>query len=202
MPAWAAQASALGGAVVFLKRDGDGKDWYEYLKTKPFAEGSVVATTMVEGPDNAEVVKAVFRDCTMLFPFKQRCIEIRGVDPAETKPHNLFAWMVFHPDTLTLTGTPVPPQPPVVSQSVAASQALIQLSRMPHDGSVVPGAKNLAEATEALVNQSGDYELKTWFARAQRWLIDNPNVLKIGAAFNLSAADIKAAFDAAALIAN
>lgn len=200
MPDWAIEASKIGGAIVFVRRDGDGVDWYAYVKTGPFAKDSIVATTISEGDPRGETVKAVFRDVSMIFPFNHRLIEIDGVDPAETKPHNLFAWMIFDPVNLRLTGEPVPPQPIVPDLSVSAAQALIQLSRMPHDGSVVPGAKNLAEATEALVAQSGDYELKTWFARAQRWVITNPNVQKIGAAFHLSADDIRSAFEAAAKI--
>lgn len=202
VPLWAQMASYVGGAVVFYKRDGDGMDYYDFLKSAPFGENAVIISTTSGSDPNTELVFTVFRDPSMVQPYNQRVIEVLGVDPAETKPHNLFEFMKYHPDTLTFSGDNTPPVPPVLAQNVTAAQALIQLSRMPHDGSVVPGAKNLADATEALVAQSGDYELKTWFNRAQRWFIDNPNVLKIGAAFSLSAADIKAAFDAAALIAN
>lgn len=93
-----------------------------------------------------------------------------------------------------------PPPPPGDIGVVTSVQALIQLSRMPHDGSVVPGTDNLLDATEALISQSTDRELKTWFNRSQTWKIDNPNVLKIGQLFHLTKADIQAAFNAAYLI--
>lgn len=99
---------------------------------------------------------------------------------------------------------PSPPEPPVLPPQpvtqVSAAQALIQLSRMPHDGSVIPGTDNLADATEALVAASNDRELKIWFSRSTVWIITDPNVQKIGTAFKLSAEDIQAAFDAASKI--
>jgi hypothetical protein len=96
---------------------------------------------------------------------------------------------------------PVPPAAPYVPVTdVAASQALIQLSRTPYQDPDMPGVDNLADATEQLVAGSTDRELKIWFSRAQRWYITNPNVRKLGARFGLSDAAIQAAFDAASQI--
>lgn len=198
LPDWALEVLASGTRAAFSRRDGDGVDWYEYrMAPNRWAPGSLVATTQSFPNVDGETVQGVFRDFTMPFPMGMRVIEIRGVSEDEEKPHKLFEQQRF--DLATLTIAPFPDEPVAVT-SVSAAQALIQLSRMPHDGSVVPGAKNLAEATEALVAQSGDYELKTWFARAQRWVITNPNVRKIGAAFHLSDDQIFAAFQSAAKI--
>lgn len=201
LPEWAQQASALGGTVLFMRRESDNVDWYDFIKTDgQFFENAVLALTVPDADPATETVGAISRDETKLVPYNQRVIEILGVDPAEPKPHNLFEWLTYHPDTKTFSGEPGPPKAPEVDLSVSAAQALIQLSRMPHDGSVVPGTDNLLDATEALVDASKDRELKTWFNRAQRWIITNPNVQKIGVAFNMSQDDIKAAFDAASKI--
>jgi hypothetical protein len=199
LPDWAAALPVPPGQVVyFYRRESDGKDWYEYRKTA-FPADSVVATTLRDPTNGVETVMAIVRNPQDIDPISQRVIEISGVDPENPKPWQLFEQLTYHPDTVTFSGEPGF-KPPVVDFSVASSQALIQLGRMPHDGSVVPGADNLADATEMLVQQSGDRELKTWFARAQRWVITNPNVQKIGAAFKLSPEEIQAAFDAASKI--
>lgn len=113
MPEWAIEASRIGGAIVFFRREWDGLDFYEWLKTNPFQADSIVAHTLVEGGNpEEETVKAVFRDSSMLSPHNQRVIEIQGVDPNEKKPHNLFAWLTYHPDTHTFSGEPTPPTPP------------------------------------------------------------------------------------------
>jgi hypothetical protein len=112
MPDWAKALSAIGSPVIFARRDSDRKDFYDYLKAKPFAPDAIVATTTADS-SGTETVAAVYRDPTMIAaPFNQRLIEVAGVDPAETKPHNLLAWLTYHPDTLTFSGEPVPPSPP------------------------------------------------------------------------------------------
>lgn len=108
------------------------------------------------------------------------------------------AGYAFVDGALTKVTPPAPAAPRVTN--VAASQALIQLSRMPYQDPAMPDVDNLADATEQLVAASSDRELKIWFSRAQRWLIDNPNVKKIGAVFNLTDDQIQAAFDAASQI--
>lgn len=90
--------------------------------------------------------------------------------------------------------------PPGADLSVSSAQAMIQLSRMEHDGSIVPGATTLAEAVTKLVENSGDQELQAWFARAGRWVITNQNVRKIGYALKLDDEAIRKAFEEAAKI--
>lgn len=122
MPDWAKTLSAIGSPVVFARRDSDRKDFYDYLKSKPFAADAIVATTTAD-PSGTETVAAVYRDPTMIAaPFNQRLIEVAGVDPAETKPHNLLAWLTYHPETLTFSGEPVPPSPPPLSSMNSCSK--------------------------------------------------------------------------------
>lgn len=112
LPEWAVQASSVGGAIIFFQRESDNVDFYAWRNTNPFKTDSIVAQTMVEGNTTSETVKGVYRDVTMLSPFNQRIIEIQGVDPKETKPHDLFAWMTYDPKTKTLSGEALAPQPP------------------------------------------------------------------------------------------
>jgi hypothetical protein len=107
--------------------------------------------------------------------------------------------MTFDPP-LSKSPPAVPDPEPKPVTDVSAAQALIQLSRIPYQDPELPGAENLADATEMLVQYSSDRELKIWFARAQRWYINNPNVKKLGARFNLDDDQIKAAFEAASQI--
>ncbi|WP_345820093.1 hypothetical protein ABC766_29310 [Methylobacterium fujisawaense] len=107
MPDWTKLA---GGQVIFLRRDSDGIDWYAYRNADDtFQAGSVLANTIKDPTAGREVIKAVFRDPSMIFPVGQRLIEIFGVEPTDQKPHNLFAEMVFDPATHTLSDQP--PQP-------------------------------------------------------------------------------------------
>jgi hypothetical protein len=190
-------ATAMGlGVVVFLRRESDGRDWYEFRDADgSFTEGGVLACALFDPGTGLETVDATQRDERMIFPAGQRLLEITGVPADDEKPFKLFKGKVYDPATNTIVD---PPEPQ--AKQVTSAQALIQLSRMPHDGSVVPGTDNLLDATEALVAASPDRELKTWFARSQTWRIDNPNVLKIGTAFKLTKEEIQAAFNAASKI--
>jgi hypothetical protein len=178
MPDWAIEASTFGGAVVFLKREGDGVDWYQYRNSNPFTADTVLATTLIEGPNNDEIVKAVFRDPSSIFPFGQRVIEIFGVDPAETKPHNLFSWMTFHPDTLTLSGEPVAPQPPVFKSFVSAAQAKTALYNA-----------DLLDKVEEIVKAYPYRPVKIFFESANNWFESDPYVRAIGLELGLLAYD-------------
>jgi hypothetical protein len=197
IPEEAQAASAAGlGEVVFLRRESDGRDWYEFRDADgSFTEGGVLACALYDPGTGLETVDATQRDERMVFPAGQRLLEILGVPADDAQPFKLFKGKVYDPATNTISE---PPEPQV--KQVASVQALIQLSRMPHDGSVIPGADNLLDATDELVSASTDRELKTWYARSQTWRIDNPNVQKLGAAFKLSKEEIQAAFNAAAKI--
>lgn len=185
-----------GGRVLFVRQGSNGPDWYEYRKTG-FAAGTLVAMAFLENRTGQEVIMGVYpdRDNMAVPPPGTHVLEISGTDPADPKPWAQFEQRIYDPKAKAIGDVWKAPL-----LSVAASQAKIQLSRMPHDGSVVPGAANLFEATKKLVEGSGDFELQLWFTEARAWKVDSPNVQKIGAAFKLSPEEIKAAFDAASKI--
>lgn len=168
LPEWAASASSIGGAIVFIRRDSDEVDFYDYLKTKPFGKDAIVANTIASQGTKVETVGSVFRDPTMIFPFNQRLIEILGVDPSERKPHNLFAWLTFHPDTLTFSGEPVPPQQPAVDMSVSAAQAKTALFNAKLDDKV-----------EQIVTNHPYKPVRIFYQNANFWLKGNPYVRAI-----------------------
>lgn len=118
MPDW---AEGMGIPVAYAKRDGDGVDWYEYRKTA-FGAGSVLCTVLLDPSDGIETVKAVFRDASMLFPANHRLIEVEGFDPADDKPHNTFAWMVYDAKANALLPA-LPPKVVAVADYQFAGQA-------------------------------------------------------------------------------
>jgi len=204
MPEWAISASVIGGAIVFLRRDNDGVDFYEYLKTKPFGKDAIVANT-IAAPDTAvETVGSVFRDPTMIFPFNQRLIEVLGIDPAEKKPHNLLAWLTFHPDTLTFSGQPQPPQLPSMGVMVSAAQAKTALfNTKTSDG------KTLLDKVESVISAYPYRPVKIFYENANNWLKKDPYVRAIATELDLLKLDsnhneidngFDALFDAAAKI--
>jgi hypothetical protein len=112
MPDWAEAATVIGGTILFMRRD-DGIDWYDYIRAEArFQEGAVLALTIAGADAGSEMVGAIYRDPTKLIPFSQRVIEIDGVPASEDKPHNLFEWLTYHPDSLSFSGVAGPPQAP------------------------------------------------------------------------------------------
>ena len=174
LPEWAASASSIGGAIVFIRRDSDRVDFYDYLKTKPFGKDAIVANTIASQGTKVETVGSVFRDPTMILPFNQRLIEILGVDPSETKPHNLLAWLIFDPDTLTFSGEPVPPQPPPVDMSVSAAQAKTALFNAKQ-----PDGTALLDKVEQIVANHPYKPVRIFYQNANFWLRGNPYVRAI-----------------------
>lgn len=184
MPEWAQEASAIGGAPVFIRR-GDGVDFYDFRNSSPFAVNAIVATTTTDAA-GVETVGSVFRDPTMIFPFNQRLIEIDGVDPAETKPHNLFAWLTFHPDTLSFSGVPVPPMPPDTSTPSSCSK--LGLKRAFEEQGLWPTVRAMI---------AGDAEMAEDWGLAIQIRINDPIVTKARAGLaqqgiGLSDADVQA----------
>ncbi|WP_426313461.1 hypothetical protein ACN9MF_17820 [Methylobacterium fujisawaense] len=108
LPEWA-QGNVLPAA--FARRTSDGVDWYAFRNNAAnFAKDSIVCTVLRDPSDGVETVKAVFRDETMIFPGGSRLIEVLGVDPADPKPHDVLAWMIYDPINRVL----LPPAPPPV----------------------------------------------------------------------------------------
>jgi hypothetical protein len=118
MPDW---AKGVSYPVGFVRRLTDKVDWYEYRKTA-FTDGSVIATVLRDPSDGIETVKLVTRDVSGPFPASHRVIEILGFDPADTKPHNTFAWMVYDPAKKALSAA-LPPKVAGVADYQFAGQA-------------------------------------------------------------------------------
>ncbi|RZK44494.1 MAG: hypothetical protein EOO61_03615 [Hymenobacter sp.] len=107
MPDWA-QSNETGGYLpAFLKRESDDRDYYEFKRDGlNSSENTILALTLLYPSTGKEIVKAVYKDHSLAFPVNQRLLEIFGVDPEETKPHNLFTEMVYDPKSQTLSGEP------------------------------------------------------------------------------------------------
>jgi hypothetical protein len=177
-PEWAKLAVSFGGGVVFLKRDSDGVDWYDYRNSAQFTAGTIVVATMVEGPNGEEIVKTAFRDASDIFPFAQRAIEIIEDEPSEDDPAGRFVWMTFDPDTLSFSGEPTPPKPPVFKPFVSAAQAKTALYNA-----------NLLDKVEEIVQAYPYRPVKIFFESANNWFESDPYVRAIGLELGLLSYD-------------
>jgi hypothetical protein len=66
-------------SIAFAKRESDGVDWYQFIRTEgSFAEGSVLATAMWQDFYNEFVVGPAVYDAQRLFPANQILLEITG----------------------------------------------------------------------------------------------------------------------------
>lgn len=105
MPEWTKETPS-GYLVSFIRRQTDGKDYYDYVKEGQLSEGSLLATTLHYPSNDEEIVKSVFWDHTKAWPINERLLEIFGVDPNNSSPHNLFTEMVYDPTKKTFSGEP------------------------------------------------------------------------------------------------
>lgn len=180
--------------AMFVRRVSDGADWYEFARAFPVPAGALLATALpVVRADgmSGNIVQAVTRDISMIFPGSGHLLMIEGVDPAEEKPWKLFEQQNFDPVKLTIF-----PWPEMDVQSVQAVQAKIQLHRTPS----ADGKSTLLAQTQGLVNASDDIELQLWFAEAANWRVDDPNVQKLGAVLKFKPEEIQALLNAASKI--
>ncbi|MFB0490178.1 hypothetical protein ABIE45_002764 [Methylobacterium sp. OAE515] len=161
LPEWAQDLVTIGGTVVFLKRETDGLDFYDFRKEEPFAENAVVAAALPDPATGLEIVKSVFRDTSMMFPTNQRLIEIDGVDPSITDPHNLFTEQLFDPAALTFSPPP-PPQVLSVKDYQFAGEAATRGIISNDDAMAWVGQGKIPQSLIAAVQQSvTDPERKT-----------------------------------------
>jgi hypothetical protein len=72
--------------IMFCKRD-DGKDWYEYIKSNEFSTSSIKMIVL------EDVVRAVYRDASKLFPQNCRVLEI--VDDSVSDPQAKYGGMIY-----------------------------------------------------------------------------------------------------------
>jgi hypothetical protein len=87
--------------VMFCKND-DGKDWYEYIKGDEFVVDSIKMTVL------EDIVRAVYRDASMLFPQGCRVLEI-VYDPIPD-PQAKYGGKLYNAEANSFAD-PSPPQP-------------------------------------------------------------------------------------------
>jgi hypothetical protein len=94
--------------TMFLKRDTDNKDWYQYSRdAENFGSASLFATCRIK--NDKLVVQAVFDDRSRLWPLNMRVVEIQGYTGSLEKVHKNFEQQIYDPVTKTLSPIPVPP---------------------------------------------------------------------------------------------
>jgi len=70
--------------IIHARREDTGMDWYEFVKLRPFGDGSVIMTVGFIDDTKEPVVQAASRDPTAIFPAGMRVIEetdYAGDDP-------------------------------------------------------------------------------------------------------------------------
>lgn len=119
-----AEVAGMGlGPAVYLKRESDGKDWYEFRNAADsFADGAVLVCALHDPATGLETMDATQRDKNLTFPAGQRLIQVLGVDPADPKPFKLFKGKIYDPTTNTMSDPP-PPQVQSVKDYQFAGQA-------------------------------------------------------------------------------
>lgn len=165
LPDWALEMLTPGGVIVFLRRESDGADFYDYRNTPGrFQEGAVIATTLLDPTTEIETVKSVFRGHDMAFPLNQRLIEIADVEDDIAKVHKLFEWKTYLPDTQTI----VEPGPKPVFE-VSAAQAKTALFNA-----------GLLDEVEEMFKAFAYRPVKIFFDNSNNWLKSDPYVRAIG----------------------
>jgi hypothetical protein len=76
--------------VIYARRVGGGEDWYDYLDSKPFKDGSVIMTVL------HTVIQAATRDPSAIFP--PPCNVIEETEYAGTDPQKDFGRHVYNAD--------------------------------------------------------------------------------------------------------
>jgi len=80
--------------VMFARRVVGGEDWYEYVASKPFNNGSVVMT--VERLETGDIIQAATRDPTAIFPARMSVIE--ETEYTRTDPQTDFGRRTYNAD--------------------------------------------------------------------------------------------------------
>jgi hypothetical protein len=98
----------LPANVMFARRVGDNVDWYEYVSSNHFQDGSVVMT--VQRVADGAVIQAATRDPTEIFPAPFSVIEeteYTGTDPLKD-----FGRRMYDADLRKVGDLYVPPRRP------------------------------------------------------------------------------------------
>jgi len=141
----------ISRGVVFLRREGDGKDWYVHLygrkigdphnpapKVDPktllplaqqpprpkgvFQKDSIKGAALFHEHLGVHIVGAVTRDETAIFPFNQYVFEI--TDNGSRDPQAEFGGRIYDPVKIKFGDRPAPTEPPSSPAVVALTEAL------------------------------------------------------------------------------
>lgn len=109
-PDWAEQLP-LGQRVLFVRRDSDGTDWYDFRNAEgSFTDGYLLATTIKENNSGLEIIQGIHRDqTTIAVPNGMRVIEIEDMSPDDPAPWKAYEGRVFDPAALTIGEIWAPP---------------------------------------------------------------------------------------------
>lgn len=180
LPDWAVDAGIAGVNFLFLKRESDGVDFYEYRNAEgTFAAGSVVACTLFYPLYEAEIIKSVFFDHSMVLPVNQRLIEIDGVPAGTPSVHDLFTEKVFDPATLTVEERP---ETPVMIVSAAQAKTALFNTKLP-DGT------NVLDRVKIIVGEYPYEPVRIFYDSANVWEKANPYVRAIALELGLISYD-------------
>jgi hypothetical protein len=115
---------APSGAL-FVRRDSDGVDWYDYVKAgSNFTAGSVKFTALWQDLYSSYVCKVATFDETMLFPTGQMVREITGYGGSD--PQADFGQKLYDPATDTFSDIPYPVWPPRAANDLEARVAALE----------------------------------------------------------------------------
>jgi hypothetical protein len=103
----------LPGFIMFCRRDADDQDWYDYIHgEEPELGGNSIKMTV----DDKDIVQAVYRDATKLFPQNSLLLEITD-DPVDD-PQAKYGGKLYDPETMTFSDPPPPPEPPDLQSTI------------------------------------------------------------------------------------
>jgi hypothetical protein len=111
--------------IMHTHRDDTGMDWYEFVKTKPFGDGSVVMTVGAIDVTGVLVVQAATKDPTAIFPAGMRVIE--ETEYVGGNPFGDYHGHVYDISSSSIGDMYAPPPPPPTAFEVEILNRLAAL---------------------------------------------------------------------------
>lgn len=169
--------------ALFARRVSDGLDWYAFARNpNNWSRGSLRATASpIKGK---EIVQAIVRDESLLFPSDSRLFEILGHDPEDTKPWKAYEQKVLDIAAGTITELVAEVLPVTRVSSAQATSVLFR--------------HGLLELAESIAKNHPYVPVRLFFERSPYWEIDNPYVQAFAEELDLNPAQLQSLFDEAA----
>ena len=100
-----------GYKAIFVRRDSDGADWYEFRKAHgSFSDGYLLAMTSEDPFSDHRVIQGVYRDRTAVpVPTGLHLIEIEDTNPSDLTPWKQYEQHAVDLEALTIGDTWAPP---------------------------------------------------------------------------------------------